>query len=199
MTPFALTPYNYNRETYAWWDGTFNEDEINYLQNKAKTQTDFAMVGGADNGGSLVPEVRRSEITWLKNDQNDGWVFERLAHVVSSLNSQFFNFDLTCFGEAIQLTNYHEDYNGMYDWHVDFGTNTSSPCRKLSIVLQLTDPVDYEGGVLELKPHSDQAVKISKKKGLLVAFPSWTLHRVTPVTKGFRQTLVAWITGPAFK
>ena len=194
---YLLTPYNKKTEPFAWWDGAFSEEELNWLQQKAKESKELAQVG-AGVGGAVVPDVRRSELNWLRCNNETQWVFERLAHVASSLNSQFFFFDLTGFGEAIQLTNYDEKYNGMYGWHVDFGSNPTAPSRKLSLVLQLSDPVDYEGGVLELRPASEEVVKMRKQRGLVVAFPSWTLHQVTPVIKGNRQSLVSWITGPSF-
>lgn len=198
MKPYLLTPYSYKREPFAWWEGAFTDAELTFLQDKAKNNTDFAKVGGETNGG-IVPDIRRSMVSWLECTPETEWVYNRLAHVVSCLNSQFFQFDLTCFSENFQMTNYDGEYSGMYGWHVDFGSDTTSPSRKLSLVLQLSDPVDYEGGVLELKPHGEHVIKISKKRGLIVVFPSWTLHQVTPVTQGNRQTLVSWITGPAFK
>ena len=133
----------------------------------------------------------------MPNTPETTWVFEKLANVVSSLNSQYFRFDLTGFGEQIQLTHYDSSEHGMYGWHVDFGK--TGPSRKLSIVMQLSDPSEYEGGNLELQPHGKEVIKIKKQRGLVVAFPSWTLHHVTPVTQGNRQSLVSWITGPAFK
>lgn len=195
---YILTDYNFKREQFAWWENAFNEEELNWLQEQARSADQQAAVGSGDYG-VVNSNVRRSNIKWLSNDSNTGWVFSRLAHVVSSLNSQFFHFNLTGFGESLQLTNYDEKNSGMYGWHVDFGEEPTSPSRKLSIVLQLSDPVDYEGGVLELMPDSNQIKKLRKQRGLLVAFPSWTLHQVTPVTSGNRQSLVAWITGPNFK
>lgn len=195
---YVLTPYSTGQELYAWWENAFNNDELNWLQKRAKEATQKAQVGGGV-GGIIAPEVRRSDLNWMVSTPDNQWVFERLAHVVSSLNSQFFRFDLTGFGEAIQLTNYDSSEHGMYGWHVDFGMSTTSPSRKLSIVMQLSDPADYEGGNLELMPSGKNAVKMKKQRGLIVAFPSWTLHQVTPVTQGNRQSLVAWITGPAFK
>lgn len=192
-----LTPYSKKTEPFAWWEGAFNDDELNFLQHIAKESKDLAQVGGG-SAGVLAPEVRRSEVSWLNCNKETQWVFERLAHVVSSLNSQYFFFNLTGFGEAIQLTNYTDKNNGMYGWHVDFGSNPESPSRKLSLVMQLSDPVDYEGGVLELRPNSNEVSKMRKQRGLIVCFPSWTLHQVTPVTQGNRQSLVAWITGPSF-
>jgi PKHD-type hydroxylase len=69
--------------------------------------------------------------------------------------------------------------------------------RKLSLVVQLSSPDEYEGGGLEIMA-SSEPVQVTKEKGLICAFPSFILHRVTPVTKGTRRTLVIWIAGPDF-
>ena len=66
------------------------------------------------------------------------------------------------------------------------------------MVVQLTDPSEYEGGNLQLMTYG-QPINVRKERGLLVAFPSWQVHQVTPVTPGSRQSLVMWISGPAFK
>ena len=68
--------------------------------------------------------------------------------------------------------------------------------RKISIVLQLSDPEEYEGGELEMFVSKD-IQKIPKKKGAAVLFPSYCMHRVTPVTKGERRSIVLWVSGPA--
>jgi len=193
-----LTPYGEGQEPFAWWENGFSEDELNWLQQKAREVKEKASVGG--NGFGVVnPNIRRSGLNWMPNTQDTRWVFETLGHIVSSLNAQYFRFNLTGFGESIQLTNYDSSEHGMYGWHIDMGPNPTTPCRKLSLVLQLSDPVEYEGGVLELQPHGKDVVRMRKQRGLVVVFPSWTLHQVTPVTQGSRQSLVAWITGPAFK
>lgn len=194
---YILTDYSRKIEYFAYWNDAFSEEELNYIQTKAKQAQIEARVGNGSDGAK-IDEVRRSMVNWLECNNETRWIYERLSHVVSSLNAQFFNFDLRGFGEAIQLTNYDETYEGMYNWHVDFGMNVNSPSRKLSLVLQLSDPVDYEGGVLEIRPHGAEVIKIKKQRGMIVCFPSWTLHQVTPVTKGNRQSLVSWITGPSF-
>ena len=195
---YVLTPYSTGQESYAWWENAFNNDELNWLQQRAKEANQKGQIGSGRDG-AVETNIRRSNVNWMPNTSDTGWVFERLAHVVSSLNSQFFRFDLTGFGEAIQLTNYDSSEHGMYGWHVDFGNSVTSPSRKLSVVMQLSDPADYEGGNLELMPVGKEIIRMQKQRGLIVAFPSWTLHQVTPVTQGNRQSLVAWITGPAFK
>lgn len=192
----VLTPYAMPVEPFVWWEGAFTDQELDWLQDKAIRAEQQAQVGGDPQGDDLN-RIRRSKVSWLNKDQNTEWVFEKLSHVVSSLNAQYFRLDLTGFGEAMQLTNYDQSDHGMYGWHQDYGGRIS-PSRKLSVVLQLTDPARYEGGNLQVLT-SGEPQAIRKQRGLIAAFPSYTLHQVTPVTQGSRQSLVAWITGPAFK
>tara|TARA_R110000796_G_scaffold180095_1_gene296634 strand:- start:916 stop:1500 length:585 start_codon:yes stop_codon:yes gene_type:complete len=190
-----LTPYSKGIEPFAWWDDGFTDEQLDWLQQKAKEATQEAQVGGG-NGGEVNDKVRRSELNWLHKDPECAWVFERLAHVAASLNADHFGFDLTGFGEALQLTNYHEARQGNYVWHQDFGSSGVS--RKLSMALQLSDPSEYEGGELQILTRKEP-ITMPKKRGHIIVFPAWTLHQVTPVVKGTRQTLVAWVSGPSFK
>ncbi len=126
-------------------------------------------------------------------------IWNKLAKVVAEVNSRYFHFDLTGFYEPIQLGIYTAEDKGHYDWHVDmFISNTNAP-RKLSMVLMLSDPSEFEGGELLLKSDSDEYRSLSLAKGRAWFFPSYMLHKVTPVTKGTRKTLVLWVGGPQFK
>ena len=192
---YLLTPYAKPIEPFVWWEGAFSEQELNWLQQKAKEADQNALVGVGGGVGGVNPNVRRSQISWLDNNPNTKWVFEKLAHVASQLNADYFRFDLNGFGEKLQLTNYDQSENGMYGWHQDYGGGIS---RKLSLAVQLTDPSEYEGGNLQVMT-SGNPVNVRKQRGLIAAFPSYVLHQVTPVTQGSRQSLVAWVSGPAFK
>lgn len=192
---YLLTPYAKRTEPFAWWEGAFSEEELNWLQQKAKAADQNAVVGIGSGMGGVNPNVRRSQVSWLENNPNTKWVFEKLAHVASQLNADHFRFELTGFGEKLQLTNYDQSENGMYGWHQDYGGGIS---RKLSLTLQLTDPSEYEGGNLQIMT-SGTPVNVRKQRGVIAAFPSYVLHQVTPVTQGSRQSLVAWVSGPAFK
>ena len=193
---YLLTPYAEPIEPYAWWDNAFTDQELDQLQRMALNAEERGNVGGNPQGDDLA-KIRRSKISWLGNSEETKWIFERLAHVVSSLNSKFYRFDLTGFGENLQLTNYDQTENGMYGWHQDYGGDQSAS-RKLSVVLQLTDPSNYEGGNLQIMTTGNPQT-VNKRRGLIVAFPSYVLHQVTPVTSGSRQSLVAWVSGPAFR
>jgi len=191
---YLLTPYALPTEPWVWWEGAFTEQELNWLQNKAKHAEQNAQVGGGSNG--VVNQViRRSQVSWLDNTLDTKWVFDKLADVVAKMNAQHFRFDLTGFGESLQLTNYDQSENGMYGWHQDYGGSVS---RKLSMAVQLTDPSEYEGGNLQVMTTSEPK-NVRKQRGLIAIFPSYVLHQVTPVTQGSRQSLVAWVSGPAFR
>jgi PKHD-type hydroxylase len=191
---YLLTPHAKPIEPFVWWEGAFTNQELDWLQQKARAAEQTATVGGVA-GSAVDNNVRRSQVSWLDNNLNTKWVFEKLGYVVSQLNADYFRFDLTGFGETLQLTNYDQSENGMYGWHQDYGAKVS---RKLSLTVQLTDPSEYEGGNLQIMT-TGTPVNARKQRGLIVAFPSYVLHQVTPVTQGSRQSLVAWVSGPAFK
>jgi PKHD-type hydroxylase len=191
---YVLTPYAQKVEPFVWWEGGFSEQEINWLQEQAIKADTQAQVGAGMDVNQLA-KVRRSKVSWMDNTPNTEWVFKKLAHIASSLNSQYYRFDLTGFGEPMQLTHYDQSENGMYGWHQDYGGVMS---RKLSLVLQLSDPADYEGGNLQVMT-SGEPVNVRKQRGLVAVFPAYVLHQVTPVTQGNRQSLVAWVSGPNFK
>ena len=67
------------------------------------------------------------------------------------------------------------------------------------MALLLNDPSEFEGGKFKIKTNSDSEQELELKKGRAWFFPSWTLHKVTPVTKGVRKSLVVWVGGPSFK
>ena len=107
--------------------------------------------------------------------------------------NQTYRFELYGFFEGAQIATYTE--GGHYKWHIDVGSELSSN-RKLSVTVQLTDPTEYEGGGLEFM-NVDQTV--SRAIGSLIVFPSFLMHRVVPVTRGTRQSMVTWISGPPFR
>lgn len=189
---YPLVPVAMPLEPYAWADGVFSANELDALQSQALSASEAALVG---HDGTVNPEIRRSNVKWLGDEQNTRWVFERLASVCAKLNAEYFRFDLTGFGEKLQLTNYDHSEHGMYGWHHDYNSTVS---RKLSVVVQLTDPSEFEGGNLEIAV-GGKTIVVKKQRGLVVVFPAFNLHQVTPVTRGSRQTLVAWVSGPAFR
>jgi PKHD-type hydroxylase len=113
-----------------------------------------------------------------------------------ALNNMAYKFDLRGFAERFQYSVYRDSDGGHYNWHVDQGPLAVR--RKLSLTLQLTDPARYEGGDLQM--HAGNQIETAPRdRGMLIAFPAYVLHRVTPVTSGTRKSVVIWTTGPQFQ
>lgn len=179
-------------EHFAFVDSAFSKEECEEIIKigKSRQLTEAKVSGEAKTNKN----IRVSNITFLHPTDME-WAYRKLTDIVNEMNDRFFKFNLWGFGEGIQFTEYNAP-DGKYEAHIDRIYNGNF--RKLSIVVQLTDPSAYKGGDLELI-FGPQAEKMQKGLGRVVAFPSFTLHRVTPVTKGIRHTLVAWVNGPQFK
>lgn len=183
--PFKLDP----TQNWAYWEQAFSPDECQKIIEIGESRT---MVPGVAVGDGYV---RDCDISWLYSCDDMDWAFRRVTDIVMSLNDQFFGFDLYGMSEGFQFTRYTAP-GEFYGKHIDRIYN--GVIRKLSIVVQLDPPEAYEGGELKLYTQDDPVI-IDKRQGYLVAFPSYTLHEVTPVTKGTRHSLVSWITGVPFK
>jgi len=179
---------------FVTWENAFTPEELDQLVAYGDS---LDLQPATLNQTDIVTNIRRTKIGWIDLNPQSGWIYDRLAFVARKLNSKFFNFDLYGFIEHMQYTVYTDDELSHYTWHNDM-SETSEGARKLSMVLQLTDPSEYDGG--ELETHSTPEVNsVEKRRGLIAAFPSWRMHRVTPVTRGTRKTLVIWVAGPSFK
>ena len=197
---FAPPPtFGISEHPFTTWNDAFTFDElrniINYCDSIPKNK---GSVGGSSENDD-ISNIRKSDIAWIDLNDTTKWIYDRLADVLRSINGQFYRFDIYGFCENLQYTLYDGNYSGHYTWHQDSGVSHqfSSP-RKLSLVLQLSDSWEYEGGELEIYS-SLKPTQVKKQKGLITVFPSYMLHRVTPVTAGIRRTLVVWVTGPAFR
>jgi PKHD-type hydroxylase len=126
-------------------------------------------------------------------------IWEKLSVAVAEVNRRFFHFDLTGFHEPMQLGLYTGETQGHYDWHTDASPTDTHVPRKLSLSMLLSDPSEFEGGEFQVKTCNDTVQTLDTQKGRAWFFPSYTLHRVAPVTKGVRRSLVLWVGGPAFR
>jgi PKHD-type hydroxylase len=198
---FAPSPnFGVSEHPFVTWEKSFDENELNQILKCCDSLVlANGVVGGVDKENGYDTGVRESKIAWVGLNDDSRFIYDRLAFILRNLNGQFYNFDIYGFSEDMQYTVYDGNSNGHYTWHLDNGVSDkgASP-RKLSLVLQLSDPSDYEGGDLEVMT-SCNPQQIKKEKGMVAVFPSYTLHRVTPVTKGTRKTLVVWAAGPSFK
>ena len=182
-------------QPYAYWENFFSDEElkliIDYCENKK-------LENGKVGENSIKP-ARLSKVNFTEPDEENRWIFEKLNVVVNMVNQRFYGFNLIGY-DYFQFSTYNSKENGHYDWHIDSRTNIfnsdgSGLHRKLSMTLLLND--DFEGGDFEINLSQPQKIEI--KKGRAIFFPSFVLHRVTPVTKGIRKSLVIWVEGPRWK
>jgi PKHD-type hydroxylase len=157
-----------------------------------------ATVGHSDGGFKEDHGYRRSTVRWLDKNGADHDVADKIMRYIRSSNRTNFGFDIWDMND-IQYTEYHAENEGHYDWHHDvFFENPQPHDRKLSVVIQMSDPKDYDGGKFEFYRIASPGAEFLMKGSILI-FPSFYYHRVMPVTRGVRRSLVSWIEGPKFK
>jgi len=128
--------------------------------------------------------IRNSKIAWIHPGPSTWWLFDRAIMVFKS--SLPFN-SL----QSMQYTVY-DSKGSHYDWHRDIGSGDEIMKARINVaVLQLSNPGNYKGGVLQIK-HQSETIDVMKIKGMVTTFPIQLEHRVTPVTSGVRKTLIMW-------
>ena len=197
---YPLTPKQFSGgESVAYWEKFLSNEQIEDILSL--DEWNQLLPGKTFGNDPTDKKVRNSKVTWLTYDDRTAYLWETLAETISKVNAEFFRFDLTGMYEYLQLSVYDStiEGNGHYNWHIDMGNDTDQPTRKLSMAMLLSDPSEFSGGELQVMTSSDEVLDLEQKKGRAWFFPSWTLHRVAPVTKGVRKSLVVWVGGPPFK
>jgi predicted 2-oxoglutarate/Fe(II)-dependent dioxygenase YbiX len=168
-------------------------------------------------GDALNRDKRNSKNAWIPTTH---WTAGFVWHYIERANRENFLYDIRNIdGENMQFTQY--DVGEFYSWHNDAGISGQYKpvsvgnhhegraqdylnenlelVRKLSFVVQLSDPDDYEGGNLQLLAEDGKSYFAPRKRGTVIVFDSRTSHRVLKVTKGIRKSLVGWVVGPRWK
>lgn len=184
----------------AYWENFLTPEEVNLLL----AQPEWLNTGNgtiADGVGGLYEKekVRITNVGWLSPKPPVMHIWDKFSNVVAEVNRQFFQFELTGLYEPMQLGIYNGHEGGHYTWHTDTGMADMGVPRKLSVVMCMSDPSEFEGGELQLMNSLGEPETLELKQGRAWFFPSFLLHRVTPVTKGVRRSIVLWAGGPAFK
>ena len=154
-----------------------------------------AQVGMGKPGGGTDTKKRVTTISWIPFQEMVD-MYRDLDKFIQAANLNHFGFEDVRVTEQAQFTEY--PVGGFYDWHMDCDTNMSHepPVRKISMTLLLNDPSEFEGGHLELGAPGKFA---ELKQGHAICFASFINHRVQPVTRGVRQSLVVWFGGKPFR
>ena len=154
-----------------------------------------AQVGMGKPGGGTDTSKRVTTISWIPFKEMSH-MYEDLHKFIQKANENHFGFGDIRITENAQFTEYPE--GGFYDWHMDCDINMAHepPVRKISMTLLLNDPSEFEGGHLELGGPGKFG---ELKQGHAICFASFINHRVQPVKRGLRQSLVVWFGGKPFR
>ena len=154
-----------------------------------------AQVGMNRPEGGIDTKKRTTTISWLPFDEMRP-MYEDLNNFIQKANRNHFGFEDVEITEQAQFTEYPE--GGFYDWHMDTDVNMKHepPVRKISMTLLLSPENQFEGGDLELMAPGKKA---NLTQGNAIIFASFLNHRVAPVTRGVRQSLVMWFGGKPFR
>jgi PKHD-type hydroxylase len=194
--PAGLGPFGQMRDvqlnetisSVQWRGGVLSAEECGAViaEGKSRPPIDGRVELGADT-------YRVSHIAWIEPTSANHWLFHRLGVHFRQVNERY-GFDLFGLVDALQYTEYGPGQH--FDWHMDIGRGQTS-LRKLSVTIQLTDTGDYEGGDLELVGLGSNPQ--ARVQGSAVFFPSYMGHRIAPVTRGVRRSLVAWASGAPYR
>ena len=188
------------RNEYWWWHKEIPHKTCKKIIKLGKGKWDQAQTFGSRDEKQSLDNIRKSDIVWI----TDQWVYDLIWGYMMSANEQAgWKYDIAA-AENCQITRYTKD--GFYTWHKDgMGSHNEvrnepdnkflhGNTRKLSMSIILN--FDYEGGDFELRYLNEKVPRL--EEGSIIIFPSFLDHRVAPVTKGIRYSLVAWFVGPPF-
>jgi len=186
---------------WCYFESYFNKNQCEEIVKKMNQAVFETARIGAERQGTMN-DIRRSRVAWIsENDKNFSSLYQEIDRLARWANRDWFDFHLSVL-PPLQYTEYDSAYQGKYGRHKDiFWLDQKNPRhRKLSIVVNLTDPNTYEGGdfVMYEVRESPSPQKI-KKQGTVLVFPAIIDHEVTQVTKGIRNTIVGWYEGPKWK
>lgn len=224
--PTRFIKFNANLNNYYYFKGAFSNEDIDRLTNQLynelakdkNTEENLEKtsenISDKENSEKTIDKItenlfegnvsgvvdktyRDSRIQWLPKNDAWQWLYNKIGTLAYKANEAMWHFDISFMNEQVQYTEYDASYSGKYDWHVDFGAGVSS-MRKIAIVVQLSDPSEYEGGELQFYT-TKHITTAPREKGTVICFPTYFLHRVTNLTKGKRRSLVLWVSGTPFK
>ena len=178
---------------YYYWTEALPSNVCDLIVEEGlKLPSENATVNTSRN---IEEDIRKGLVSFFPENT---WIEKLVIDYVSKANLENWNFAISG-KEQLQFANYRDE--AFYDWHRDCNVE-SEIYRKLSVTVQLSDPNDYEGGELQFKNYWGTTQIVTQEeanaKGTVIVFPSAMLHRVTPVTKGARYSLVQWYNGPDF-
>jgi PKHD-type hydroxylase len=173
----------------------FTPEQCQLIINAGRSEPQQTAQVGSNSGGTVDTKTRTSHISWIPFSKLPE-MYKVIENIMLKTNSNHFGFDGMRLTEPAQYTEYPT--GGFYDWHIDSDINcvNEPPIRKISMTCLLSPESEFEGGGLELM--SDGKI-VKPKQGQAIFFASFIRHRVIPISKGIRKSLVMWFGGPSFR
>jgi PKHD-type hydroxylase len=173
----------------------FTPEQCQLIINAGRAEPQQTAQVGGTAGGTVDTKTRTSHISWIPFAKMQE-MYKVIENIMLKTNSNHFGFDGMRLTEPAQYTEYPT--GGFYDWHIDSDVNCANepPVRKISMTCLLSPESEFEGGGLELM--SDGKI-VRPKQGQAIFFASFIRHRVIPISKGIRKSLVMWFGGPSFR
>jgi PKHD-type hydroxylase len=184
---------------WCYYKSFFTHEECELILSQCKQL--IPKKGSLGRYNTYDSNIRKSQIAFFDKDMKEfKWVFDKLWNLVEEGNKIWFDVDINNF-HNIQFSEYCASYNGEYKKHHDvFWINDTNSHRKISLIVQLSDPNEYEGGDFEFFDLTEYPDKNDiKAKGTVLLFPSFHNHCANMVTKGVRYSLASWIEGPKWR
>tara|TARA_R110000824_G_scaffold395778_2_gene596695 strand:+ start:129 stop:701 length:573 start_codon:yes stop_codon:yes gene_type:complete len=175
-------------------DPVFTPEQCQDIINMGRSQKkETAKLINED--GTVNTDIRISNVSWIPFSKLPP-MYERLKNFIYTVNNNHFGYDGICLNETAQYTEYSKGC--FYNWHTDsaLSGDREPPVRKISMTCLLSHESEFEGGDLQL---INEKSNIKLKQGHAIFFSSFIRHRVTPIEKGNRKSLVVWFGGPSFK
>lgn len=185
------------QNTWEVWEGALTAAECDTIVARARAYPESSATIGFSDTTRNDSDYRSSTVRWL-DAYREADIVGRIMTFVYSSNRTNFGVDIVAPFD-VQFTEYHASKNGHYDWHQDVWLESPRPYdRKLSVVVQLSEPTEYGGGEFEFFGLQAPGAKFAPRGSLLI-FPSFLQHCVRPVDRGTRLSLVTWVEGPRWR
>jgi PKHD-type hydroxylase len=186
-------------DSYCYYTALIPADTCNQIVTTALARPrETGVVDAGARGKITDTKIRDSRVRWLPPADDTRFLYDLAIETMDQANRARWHFDLVGFTDSLQFTEYLPGCH--YVWHIDLGAGLFST-RKLSLVVQLSEPDSYRGGDFEVmgqSPDAERSVSL-RQRGTAIVFPAYTMHRITPVESGIRSSLVAWMDGPPFR
>lgn len=186
---------------WAYYKSKFTKEQCEFIMNVAKSRPANDATMGVD-GKSEIGGHRKSKVRWVyPGDQQLDFLFKEIWMLALNANNDYFDFQLSKM-DYLQIAEYDGNIRGEYKKHQDvfYMNNDLKYHRKLSVIVQLSDPASYDNGDFKFYGvQENPKTEDLRAQGTVIFFPSFVEHAALPVLSGMRYSVAGWIDGPKWR